>query len=162
MARTLPSLTAIGAGLAGGAVFFAVEVLFLPIEKHVPADTILRVMAEVLAGPVTLTRPAGQTGALLFLSLLVCGTAAVVFGFFFCRMEDGLSLGRSIVAAALMGFALYLVCFYLVTYLFPGFARIRGLTSLAACVLYGVTTAVTHKGLRLARLRAPASARRGA
>jgi hypothetical protein len=145
------ALSLCGAGLAGGVVFFLVQLVFLPIEKHFSPDTVLRLMAAILAGPVTLTWPVGQFGALLFLALLSCYTLSVLFGFFFCRMEDRLSLSGSIVASALMGFALYFVCFYLGTFLFPFFAKARGVTSLVACILYGVTTAVTHKGLRLVR-----------
>jgi hypothetical protein len=153
MARSFPSLSALGAGLAGGAVFYLVELVFLPIEKNAPADLFVRLSAALLAGPVTLAWPAGHLGAMLVLSFIACFTFAVVLGLFFCRMEDGLSIPASILAATLMGFALYLVGFHLLALAFPLFRAARGPTTLVACVLFGVTTALMHKGLSQDTLR---------
>jgi hypothetical protein len=167
MARTIPSLPAAGAGLAGGAVFLLVELVFLPLEKHASPGLVLRLLAGALAGPVTMTWPAGHIGSLLVLSLLVVLTFSILVGFFFCAMADELSLGGAIVASMLMGFALYLVVFYglALPFAFPWLASARGVTSLVACVLYGVTTSVAHKGLRLVarvprRAAAPVAERR--
>jgi hypothetical protein len=147
-AREFRHLTFVGAGLVGGAVFLVVELVFLPITNHLPADWILRLITSLMAGPVALTHPAGQIGGLLITALAVHAALSTAYAVGLCRMEDELSIAGSIAASALMGFAIYLVNFYLMTFAFPWFASARGGATIAAHVLFGVTTALTHKGLK--------------
>jgi hypothetical protein len=151
-------LSAVGAGLVGGAVFLATELVFLPLVNHLPADWILRLIASLMAGPVTLSWPAGQLGGLVLTAAGVHAALSVAYAFVLCRMEDELGLIAAIVASALMGLAIYLVNFYLLSPVFPWFASARGGATLAAHVLYGITTALTHKGLRRISLEQPARA----
>jgi hypothetical protein len=146
--RQYRHLTSIGAGLVGGAVFLVVELVFLPITNHLPADWILRLISSLMAGPIALTHPAGQIGGLLITALAVHAALSTSYALVLCRMEDELSVAGSIAASALMGFAIYLVNFYLMTFVFPWFASARGGATIAAHVLFGVTTALAHKGLR--------------
>jgi hypothetical protein len=146
--RPFHPLTAVGAGLVGGAVFLVIELVFLPLFNHVPVDWILRLIASLMAGPVTLDWPAGQIGGLILTAAGVHAALSVAYGFLLCRIEDDLSLARAIPVSALMGLAIYLVNFYLLSPVFPWFASARGGVTIIAHVLYGVTTALTHKGLR--------------
>jgi hypothetical protein len=151
MARAIHHLTSVGAGLVGGAVFLVFELVFLPVAKHLPADWILRLMAALVAGPVALThslRPAGDFGGLLVDALLVHAALSTAYALVLCRIEDDLSVAASLAASAAIGLAIYLVNFYLLTPAFPWFATARGGVTIAAHLLFGVTTALTHKGLR--------------
>jgi uncharacterized membrane protein YagU involved in acid resistance len=146
--RPFHPLSWAGAGLAGGAVFLAVELVLLPIVNHLPADWFLRLLAALITGPVALTHPAGQNGALLVCAFIAHLTFSLAFAFVLCRVEDSLPFLAAIAASALLGLALYMINFYLLTLAFPWFATIRGGVTIAAHVAYGVTTTVTHKGLR--------------
>jgi hypothetical protein len=155
MRRPFHPLSAVGAGLVGGAVFLGVELVFLPLVNHVPADWILRLIASLMAGPVTLSWPAGQIGGLVLTAAGVHAALSVAYAFVLCRVEDELTVGRAIAASALMGLAIYLVNFYLLAPVFPWFASARGGVTLTAHALYGISTALTHKGLRRIRGRVP-------
>jgi hypothetical protein len=158
MPRPFRVLPAVGAGLVGGAVFLVVELVFLPIVNHVPADWILRLIGSLTAGPVTLSWPAGQIGSLVVNTLLAHAALSVAYALLLCRMEDEVSPTGSVAVGALMGFAIYLVNFYLLSPIFPWFASARGVVTIAAHVLYGVTTALTHRGLRRREIARPVEA----
>lgn len=159
MAQPLRPLSYVGAGLAGGAVFLLVELTLLPLTKHLPAIWFLRLVAALQAGPVALYEPTTQwphVPAVVVVVLPALGmhmALSLAFAFVFCKAEDELSLSGSIVVSALLGVALYLQNFYIFTLLFPWFETARGGATILAHVLYGVTTALTHKGLR--RVRVP-------
>jgi hypothetical protein len=129
-------------------VFLVVELIFLPIANRLPADWILRLIASLTAGPVTLSWPAGQIGGLIVSTLAAHSALSVAYAIVLCRMEDEVSPPASVAVGALMGFAIYLVNFYLLSPIFPWFASARGVVTIAAHVLYGVSTALTHRGLR--------------
>jgi hypothetical protein len=155
MRRQFHPLSAVGAGLVGGAVFLAIELVFLPIVNHVPVDWILRLIASLMAGPVTLSWPAGQIGGLLLTAAGVHAALSVAYAFLLCRVEDELTIGLAIPASALLGLSIYLVNFYLLAPVFPWFASARGGVTLTAHLLYGVSTALAHKGLRRIRRAGP-------
>jgi hypothetical protein len=143
----------VGAGLAGGAVFLVVELLLLPPTKHVPFDWILRLLAAFLAGPVTLTAPRSGDPGLIVPALGIHAAFSLAFGWVFCRMEDTLPFWRAILFALALGFGLYMFNFYVMTYVFPWWATVRGGASILAHLLFGVTTVLAHKGLGSIRLR---------
>jgi hypothetical protein len=151
MPRQFRVLPAVGAGLVGGAVFLAIELIFLPVANHLPADWILRLVASLAAGPITMSWPAGQTGALIVNTLAAHAALSVAYAILLCRMEDEVSPAGSVAIGALMGFAIYLVNFYLLSPIFPWFASARGVVTIVAHLAYGVTTALTHRGLRRIR-----------
>jgi hypothetical protein len=148
MPRPFRVLPAVGAGLVGGAVFLVIELVFLPIANHVPPDWILRLIASLAAGPITLSWPAGQIGGLIVDALAAHAALSVAYAIVLCRMEDEVSPPESIAVGALMGFAIYLVNFYLFSLIFPWFVSARGVVTIVAHLAYGVSTALTHRGLR--------------
>jgi hypothetical protein len=146
-------LSFVGAGLSGGAVFLAVELLLLPPTKHVPFNWILRLLAAFMAGPVTLTAPTSMDAGLIAPALGMHAAFSLAFGWAFCRMEDTLPFWRAIVFSAALGFGLYMFNLYVMTFVFPWWATVRGGATILAHVLFGVTTVLTHKGLGSIRLR---------
>lgn len=146
-----------GAGLTGGAVFLLTELLLLPPTKHVPVDWILRLIALLMAGPVTLTAPPSMVGGLLAPAIGMHAALSLVFGYVFCGIEDMLSFPRALAASIVLGLLLYLFNFHVMTLIYPWFASIRGPATMLAHVLFGVTTVLAHKGFRLGSSRGAAS-----
>jgi hypothetical protein len=107
MARRFGRLGFVGAGLAGGVVFLAVELLFLPPTRHVPPDWILRLIASLMAGPETLTAPASLEVVLLAPAIGIHAVFSLALGYVFCRMEDSLPFWRALVASVLLALAVY-------------------------------------------------------
>lgn len=153
MARRPHPLSFVGAGLAGGAVFLVVELALLPPTKHVPFDWILRLLAAFMAGPVTLTAPRSMDAGLVAPALGMHAAFSLAFGWVFCRMEDTLSFWRAVVFSLALGFGLYMFNFYVMTWVFPWWATVRGGATILAHLLFGVTTVLAHKGLGSIRLR---------
>lgn len=153
MERRSHPLSFVGAGLAGGAVFLVVELLFLPPTKHVPYDWIMRLLAAFMAGPVTLTAPPSMDAGLVAPALGMHAAFSLAFGWIFCRMEDTLTFWRAIAFSVAAAFGLYMFNLYVMTWVFPWWASVRGGATIAAHLLFGVTTVLAHKGLGGIRLR---------
>jgi hypothetical protein len=148
MASRFRPFSFVGAGLCGGVAFLVVELLVLPPTKHVPSDWILRLIASLMAGPVALTAPHGLEMGLLAPALGMHAAFSLAFGYAFCRMEDTLPFFLAIVVNTVLAVALYLFNFHFMTRWFPWFATARGAATVLAHVVFGLTTVVTHKGLR--------------
>lgn len=143
----LHPLSFVGAGLAGGAVWLVVELLFLPLTNHVSLDWILRLLAAFMAGPVTLGAPRSMDAGLIAPALGMHAAFSLAFGWMFCRMEDTLPFWRALLFAAALGFGIYMFNFYVMTWVFPWWVTARGGITILAHVLFGVTTVLAHKGL---------------
>lgn len=152
MVRRSHPLSFVGAGLAGGAVFLVFELLLLPPTKHVAFDWILRLLAAFMAGPVTLTAPSSMDAGLVAPALGMHAAFSLAFGWIFCRMEDTLPFWRAILFSIALAFGLYMFNFYVMTWVFPWWASVRGGATIVAHVLFGVTTVLAHKGLGSIRL----------
>ncbi len=147
MVRRSASFRFVAAGLAGGAVFLAVELLLLPVWNHVRADWFLRLVASLMAGPVTLTASRSLELSLVVTALGMHAALSLLFGLAFCWLIDRLSLGSAIGVSVLLGLSLYVFDFYVMTLPLPWFATARGAATLLAHLLFGVTVAAVHKSL---------------
>jgi hypothetical protein len=147
MAARVRNFSFVGAGLAGGFVFLAIELVLMPPTRFVSSDWILRLIASLMAGPVTLTAPSALSLAVLVPALAMHAALSLAFGYVLCRMTDGVTFWRSLAIGVGFGVALYLFNFYVMTRVFPWFATIRGPVTLLAHVLFGITAVVAHKGL---------------
>jgi hypothetical protein len=134
-------------------VFLLVELLLLPPTKHVHFDWIFRLLAAFLAGPVTLTAPRSIDAGLIVPALGMHVALSLAFGWVFCRMEDTLTFWQAILFSLALAFGLYMFNFYVMTWVFPWWATVRGGATILAHELFGVTTVLTHKGLGSIRLR---------
>lgn len=133
-------------------MFLVVELLLLPPTEHLPFDWILRLLAAFMAGPVTLTAPRSMDAGLVAPALGMHAAFSLAFGWVFCRMEDTLPFWRAILFSIALAFGLYMFNFYVMTWVFPWWASVRGGATILAHVLFGVTTVLTHKGLGSVRL----------
>ncbi len=152
VAKRFRPFSFVGAGLAGGLVFLVTELVLLPPTKHVPADWILRLIASLMAGPITLTAPSTLEVGLLAPALGMHAAFSLLFGYVFCQLEDDFSFWGAIVASVLLAVGIYIFDFHVMTRAFPWFASARGGATLLAHIFFGVTTVLTHKGLRSLRL----------
>ena len=125
-----------------------VELLFLPLTNHVGFDWIFRLLAAFMAGPVTLHAPRSIDAGLIAPAIGMHAAFSLAFAWVFCRMEDTLTFGRALAFAAVLGFGIYMFDFYVMTWVFPWWITARGVATILAHVLFGVTTVLAHKGLR--------------
>lgn len=123
------------------------ELLLLPPTKHLPADWILRLIAYLMAGPTALTAAPNMMGAVLAPALGMHVAFSLAFGYLFCGIEDLFSFWSALLVSVVLGLAIYLFNFHVMTSIYPWFATVRGGATVLAHVLFGVTTTVTHKGL---------------
>ncbi len=140
-------LSWVGAGFVGGWVFLVVELALLPTVEHVPSSWFMRLLAAFVAGPVTLTWPAAQNAAIVLDGLVPHFVLSLGFAYLLCRVQDELSLPGAVLASLLLGFAIYLVDFYLLAPVFPWFTTVRGGVTIAAHLAYALTTVLVHRGL---------------
>jgi hypothetical protein len=147
MTRRSGTFGFVGAGLTGGAVFLVIQLVLLPATLHVPVDWMLRLIASLLAGPVTLTSAPGKTGAVLAPALAMHTALSLLFAYVLCKIGDALPFWRAIVVGAAFGLGLYMFNFYVMTLVLPWFITVRGGATVLAHVLFGATTMLAHKGL---------------
>lgn len=104
-------------------------------------------MGAIILGPDALPPPAsfdlGAVGAAMLVHLPLSVLYAFILGFALER----LSLWTSFFAGAVFGVVIYFINFHGFTALFPWFAEVRGIGSIAGHLAYGVVLAFAYKKL---------------
>jgi hypothetical protein len=139
------------AGFVAGAVLMVLELLWVSLVVGAsPWGTSSRI-AAILMGPDAL-QSTGFSVGVVALALIIHYILGIAFGLVLCAILAPFhldeNLGIALTVGALFGLALYLFNFYGMTRLLPWFVEMRGMATLAAHVVFGMTTAAMYWKLK--------------
>ncbi len=137
------------AGIAGGTVFFLMNLFVTPALLGGNAWVQVRLIASILLGPGVLAPPATFDPAALGAALLVNYVLAILFalGVAWVLHRWGLIVG--IVGGAILGGCLYLIDFYTMTYFFPQFFAMLGRPYLLSHLVLGAVAGGVYEALEV-------------
>lgn len=152
--KTTFGRAAIIAGLAGGAVFLALEMILVPLFTEDNAWFPVRMIASLIMGKDVLLSallygittpgvPAIYNIGVLAIALVLHFTIAVVFSVAIGALCRGRNMGMALGIGAACGLAIYLINFYGFTGIFPWFEMGRNIVGIVAHLAFGVVTAYT-------------------
>jgi hypothetical protein len=139
------------AGFVAGAVLMVLELLWSSLVVGTSPWGTSHKIAAILRGADAL-RSTGFSVGVVALALVIHYILGIVFGMLLCaviapfRMDS--SLGMALLVGALFGLALYLFDFYGMTRFLPWFVDMRGMATLAAHLIFGMTAAAMYWKLK--------------
>lgn len=142
---------AIWAGLAGGAVFFLMNLFVTPAIVGGNAWVQVRLLASIVMGPQVLAPPASFDAGALAAALVSNFALAIVFALLVAWVLHRWGLIVGIVGGALLGLALYLVVFYSLTRFFPQFFAMSGRGYLFSHLVFGAVVGGVYEALEVER-----------
>jgi hypothetical protein len=129
------------AGIAGGALFLALEFLLVPLFLGGSAWGPLRMIAAIVLGRDVLPPPATFDGGIMSTAVLVHFMLSALFGIILAVALRRSSSELGILGGAVFGLALYFVNFYVMTAVFPWFVAGRNWVSVFSHIAFGIGTA---------------------
>lgn len=138
-------------GFVAGAVLMVLELLWSSfVAGTSPWDTSHKI-AAILMGQEAL-QSSGFSVGIVALALIIHYLLGIAFGMVLCaviapfRLDS--SIGLELLIGALFGVGLYLFNFYGMTRLLPWFTDMRGMATLVAHLIFGVTAAAMYWKLK--------------
>ena len=156
-------LAAAVSGFAAGAVLMVLELLWAAAMSSAGPWRISQLIAALVLGTGILqpSDAGGFSVGVVAVALVIHYAAGVVFGMAAAVIGAGYHYDRSPAAMAAMGAVfgavLYVFSFHVATLVFPWLAELRGWSTFAAHLIFGVTGALMYCQLA----RRPASFQRG-
>lgn len=137
-------------GFAAGAILMVLELLWSTLIMDGSPWLISHMIAAIAMGPEVL-QSSDFNLAIVAAALITHYVLGVVLGVVLAAIIAPFhldsSIGMLLLAGAVFGLAIYLVNFYGMIRLFPWFADLRGLTTLAAHLIFGMAAAVIYRKL---------------
>lgn len=134
-------------GFAAGAVLMVLELLWSSIVTGVNPWITSHKIAAIVMGPDALQSSSFSVGVVA-LALATHYALGVVFGVALCAIiapfHFDSSVGMGLLVGAVFGLAIYLLNFYGMVRWFPWFADLRGWTTFAAHLIFGMTAALMY------------------
>lgn len=138
---------AIVAGLGAGAILMVVDLLWSTMVNAEGPWVTSRMIAAAVLGPQLLESSTFNLPAVI-VALVAHYSSGVVFAvlvaYVSTRMRLDTSAGLALLTGAVAGLLLYLFNFYVLVHLFPWFAQIRGLATIAAHLIFGASATLLY------------------
>lgn len=138
---------AIVAGLGAGAILMVVDLLWSTLVNAEGPWVTSRMIAAAVLGPQLLESSDFSLSAVI-VALFAHYSSGVVFAvlvaFISTRMRLDRSAGMALLTGSVAGLLLYLFNFYVLVYLFPWFAEIRGLATILAHLIFGASATLLY------------------
>jgi uncharacterized membrane protein len=138
-------------GFVAGAVLMVVELLWTSIILGISPWGTSHKIAAILMGADALQSTGFSIGSVA-LALAIHYVLGIVFGLLLCAviapMHMDSSLGLALLVGAVFGLALYVFNFYGMTFFLPWFVDMRGLATLVAHLVFGMTAAAMYWKLK--------------
>ena len=149
-------------GFAAGAVLMVVELLWATAMSNAGPWRISQLIAALLLGTGTLQPSAdGFNGVVVAVALVTHYAAGISFGMAAAFIGAGFHYDTrpAVMAAmgAVFGAALYVFSLHFATLVFPWLAELRGWTTFAANLIFGITGALLYWKLARRPLKPPDS-----
>ena len=167
MAQTLESLepaphapdwpAAAVAGLAAGAILMVLDLFWSTAVMGTGPWITSRRIAAIFLGPETLKVSDFSVG-IVALALVVHYSlgvfSGVVLAAIFSRLRYGATVSMDLLVGAIFGFVIYIVNFHVLTRVSPWFAESRGMATLLAHLVFGMSAAFLYWRLERRELAA--------
>ena len=148
MPKSLDWKAALWAGLIAGAVFMIAEMALVAMAGQSPWGP-PRMMAAIVMGEAVLPPPASFDLGIMAVAMMVHFPLSIVFALILGWAISHWELNRaaSVVAGLLFGLAVYLVDFYMMTEIFPWFAKARTTITLVSHALFGLVLGWSYRAI---------------
>lgn len=144
------------AGFAAGAILMVLELAWAALAGDNGPWRISQLVAAITLGPGPLQGSpfafdAGVVGMALVTHYVLGVAFGTVLGWILAGFHYDTSIAAMLLIGAVFGLLLYLINFHVLTQVFPWFRELRGWTTLAAHLVFGISAALLY--WKLARRR---------
>ena len=140
------------AGLVSGAVFLGLELIMLPVLMGASPWALLRMIAAITQGTSVLTPIDTFDLSAALAAGCIHFALSLAYALLFAFIGKGRSIAADASVGAAFGLVLYLVNFHLFAAWFPWFIEMRGWTTLAGHLVYGVALGATYAAFAAGRI----------
>ena len=139
------------AGLISGCVFFLLNLLVTPLVLGGNPWVMVRLMASLILGEAILAPPATFHSGALVAAFLANGILCFVFNLLVAYIihRGGIIIGFA--GGAVLGFAIYCINFYTLTWFYPWFFAFRGWVMISNHVILGALAGGIYEWLEVER-----------
>lgn len=138
----------IWAGIIAGIIFLILEMAMVPIFLDGSPWGPPRMIAAIVLGEGVLPPPATFDFAIVLVAIVLHMILSVIYALIIGYIIRKMSFGMALSIGALIGLALYLVNFFLMTGIFPWFEMARNWVSIFAHLIFGLSAAWAYVKLR--------------
>jgi hypothetical protein len=146
---TIDYKAATWAGLITAVVFMMLEMIMVPLFMGGSPWGPPRMMGAILLGGEVLPPPATFDFGIFMAALAVHLPISVLFTIVTAFIIEKMSFAMALVVGAVLGFLLYVIGFYLMTDIWPWFAKARNWVSIFAHLVFGLVAAWAYMKLRI-------------
>ncbi len=136
---------AILAGLIGGAVFLALEMILVPLIGGGSPWGPPRMIAAIGLGKDVLPPPADFAFVPVMTAMVIHFILSMIFGVILAFVISRFNLGIAVLVGAIFGLILYFINFYGFTAIFPWFAMARNSITIFTHIVFGAVSAWVYK-----------------
>ena len=145
---TIDYKAAVWAGLITAIVFVMLEMIMVPLFMGGSPWGPPRMIAAILLGMEVLPPPATFDFGILMAALVVHLPISVLFAIVTAFIIKKMSFGMALVVGAVLGLLLYVIGFYLMTDIWPWFAKARNWVTIFVHLVFGIVAAWAYMKLR--------------
>ena len=146
MAKPFPWKAAISAGIVAGLVFMLLEMALVGTIGGQSPWGPPRMIAAIAMGDGVLPPPATFDLGIVMVAMIVHFALSMILGVIFgwAISRRPMTLTVAIIAGIILGLAVYVLGFYILTPIFPWFAMARGGISIFAHAVFGLTLGLAY------------------
>lgn len=135
------------AGIIAGLIFMMLEMIMVPLFLGGSPWGPPRMIAAILMGQDVLPPPATFNFGLLMIAVMLHLALSIIYALIIDYISKNTKFILALLIGAIIGYAIYLVNFYVFTGLFPWFANARNWVSVFAHISFGIAAVWTYRGL---------------
>jgi hypothetical protein len=136
------------AGVITGIVFMMLEMILVPLFMGGSPWGPPRMIAAILLGKEVLPPPATFDFGILMAALVVHFPISILFAIVTAFIIDKMSFVMALVVGTVLGLLLYFIGFYLMTEVWPWFAKARTWVTIFAHLVFGLVAAWAYFKIR--------------
>jgi hypothetical protein len=141
---------AAASGFVAGALLMLLELFWVAIVQDANPWVTSHRIAALALGPDVL-RPGDFNAGIVGVALIIHYVLGIAFGLVLAAVMAPFhfdsSTGMALLVGAVFGLLLYLVNFFVMTTAFPWFAEMRGMATLIAHLIFGMSAALIYRKL---------------
>jgi magnesium-transporting ATPase (P-type) len=131
----------IWAGIIAGIIFLILEMIMVPLFLGGSPWGPPRMIAAIVLGEGVLPPPATFNFGIVMVAIVLHMILSVIYALIIGYIIRKMSFGMALSIGALIGLALYLVNFFVMTGIFPWFEMARNWVSIFAHLIFGLSAA---------------------
>lgn len=146
--KTIDWKAGVWAGIIAGIIFLILEMVMVPLFLGGSSWGPPRMIAAIVLGDEVLPPPATFNFGIVMVAVILHMALSIIYALIIGYIIGKMSFGMAISLGAIIGLAIYLINFFVMTGFFPWFEMARNWVSIFAHLIFGLSAAWAYIKLR--------------